>query len=308
MQSQTLHAKCVSTRKQTADSLLARTGLFGLVALALFLIPACGGSSSSHSSSFEKGFDDGFAQDEEYFLGYDESWLTRDDSPILYSGNEIPFIDNFSYDAGFNDGVWTAYHDGYFVAYRTAFIVGFSEGYDNAFWPDYLDFLATDFHDEWGDGGFDDGYNDGFSEGRIFGAFDFEVGLPFDWLDAFLDWQDGTDLFFAEVDLGTGEFGPVILYEWGTDPTLTKSAQNIRIRGSHKGMTMRNNSTSKSSATKSIEDAPRPRTAEQVEDLSITPTNSLRSDRTLRLDFSWLERARSAFRAGKAAPHSRRTQ
>ena len=113
MQSQTLRAKCVSTRKKTDESLSARTGLFGLVALALFLIPACGDSShSSHSSSFEKGFDDGFAQDEEYFLGYDESWLTRDDSPILYSGNEIPFIDDLSYDAGFNDGIWTAYHDG----------------------------------------------------------------------------------------------------------------------------------------------------------------------------------------------------
>lgn len=308
MQTQLLRTSCTSMTKKSESSLLSRTFTLALVGLALVVIPACGGGGGgSKPSAFQRGFNAGFAQDEDYFDGYDDSWLTRDDSPILYRGNDIPFIDDASYDAGFNDGRWTAYHDGYFVAYRSAFIIGFSEGYDNAFWPDYLNFLDLDIHDEWGDGGFDDGYNDGFSEGRIFGAFDYESALPFSWDDAFLDWQEGTDLYFEEVDLGTGDLGPVILYEWGTDPTLEKSAQTIRTRSTHKGMTMRRSSTEKSAA-KSAEDLPRPLTTEQEEELSVTPSASLRDARDLRIEESWLERVDSVLTNEKSAPHTRRTR
>src|SRR5690606_34957703 len=104
------------------------------------------------------------------------------------------------------------------------FILGFSEGYDAAFYPDYLDFLDGDLHTENANGGWGDGYNDGFSEGRIFGAADYEDGRAFDWLDALADYEAGTDLYFEEIDLGTGIYGPVYLYEYGTDPLTLKSA------------------------------------------------------------------------------------
>src|SRR5690606_33914571 len=125
------------------------------------------------------------------------------------------------------------YNDGYFTSYRYAFIIGWSEGYDAAFYPDYLAFLALDQHTENLNGGWGDGYNDGFSEGRVFGAYDYEAGLAFDWEDALLDYEDGVDLYFEEVDVGTGALGPVFLYEYGTDPLTLKTARTPRslLRG-----------------------------------------------------------------------------
>lgn len=63
------------------------------------------------------------------------------------------------------------------MAYDYAFTVGFSEGYDIGYRPDWPDFLYSDQHVEYYDGGFTDGYNDGFSEGRVLGATDYAQGL-----------------------------------------------------------------------------------------------------------------------------------
>ena len=185
-----------------------------------------GGGSDNPFLEYDRGLEDGFAVDEEYWDGYWDGYDTRDFGPIYYTGHEIPYIDDYSYEAGYWDGVWYAYNDGWFVNYRYAFILGWSEGYDLAYRPDYLNFLANDEHIEFLDGGWSDGYNDGFSEGRIFGAWDFEEGRAFDWLDAFWDYEDEIDGYFEEIDLGTGEFGPVILYNYGENPhELVKMAR-----------------------------------------------------------------------------------
>lgn len=169
---------------------------------------------------YDRGFNDGFADDNEYWLGFYDSWDTVDGGEIYYTGHEIPYIDDYSYEAGYWDGIWFAYHDGYFVAYDYAFTIGFSDGYDATYRANWRSFLNNDEHVEWLDGGFSDGYNDGFSEGRVFGVYDYETGLPFDWLDAMLDYRAGTDVLLDSfgVILGTGEYGPVYLYEYGTDP------------------------------------------------------------------------------------------
>jgi hypothetical protein len=274
-----------------------RTG--GLIAASLALtalVSACSGSSGSWESSYDVGYDDGFAQDDEYYAGYVDSWITEGAAPIFYRGHEIPFLDDGSYDAGFYDGLFDAYNDGYFVAYRYAFIIGFSEGYDSAFAADYLDFLANDVHFEFRHGGFSDGYNDGFSEGRVFGAFDYEAFLPFDWLDAFLDWQDGTDLYFEEVDVGTGAFGPVILYEWGFNPfdILGRSESRGSIDSY---ITMRAGKTRQDEGSRGNE---RPLTDELRQELEVAPETSDRTGQSLRLESTWLERIESVQSAGTA--------
>jgi len=182
------------------------------------------------SAEYERGFNDGFAQDDYYWAGFFDSYDTVDGGPIYYRGDQIPQVESPPYDAGFYDGLWFAYNDGYFVEYDYAFTIGFSEGYDCAYQPYWQDFLAKDKHVEWLDGGFTDGYNDGFSEGRIFGAYDYVYGLPFDWLDAMLVYRSGTDLVMGGIS--TGNNGPVILYEWGTDPkTLMKSKRTNEKEG-----------------------------------------------------------------------------
>lgn len=167
---------------------------------------------------YERGFIEGFMEDDEYWLGYSDSYHTVPDGPILYSGSEIPYIESPPYDNGYWDGVWYAYNDGYFVCYDYGFTIGFSEGYDLAFRSDWYGFLVDDAHPEYLDGSFADGYNDGFTEGSIFGASDYLEGLPFDWLDALWDYRDGTDLYIEELGRGTGEYGPVYLYIYGEDP------------------------------------------------------------------------------------------
>ena len=50
----------------------------------------------------------------------------------------------------------------------------------------------------------------------MFGAWDWDDGRAFDWLDAMLDYRDGTDVTIGGVS--TGDQGPVYLYVYGTDP------------------------------------------------------------------------------------------
>jgi len=267
----------------TTRRMLEAAGIYVLVAGLV----GCG--SSGHPggsvSAYESGYGAGFAEDSEYHLGFDDSLYTVGAAPILYQGGEIPFIDDFSFDAGYYDGVFAAYNDGYFVAYKYAFIIGFSEGYDNAYWSDYLDFLASDFHIEYSNGGFSDGYEDGFSEGRVFGAYDYEVFLPFDWLDALYAWESGTDIYFSEVGVGTGDLSPATYYEWGTDPNLLRSADARSSLMRTEVMELRPDATRTHEL--SIE---RPMTLSQEAALDQTPLTTPRTDRELTLFESWLER------------------
>ncbi|HOK88801.1 MAG TPA: hypothetical protein PK379_02120 [Candidatus Hydrogenedentes bacterium] len=187
---------------------------------------AATGGMVDAQAEYDLGFNDGFLRDDYYWKGYDDSFYTRDGGPIYYQGGTLPYVESPPYEAGFWDGVWYAYNDGYFVAYDDAFTIGFSEGYDVGYGPNWQEFLARDQHVEYLDGGFSDGYNDGFSEGRILGAVDYVEGLPFDWLDAMAYYRAGNDAYLEEIALGTGAYGPVILYEYGTDPnTLVKSGE-----------------------------------------------------------------------------------
>ena len=235
---------------------------------------------------YDLGFAAGFAEDEEYWQGYDDSWDTVDFGPIYYQGSTIPDIETPPYEAGYWDGVWYAYNDGYFVAYDFAFTIGFSEGYDLAFSPEWPAFLAADEPIEYLDGGFSDGYNDGFSEGRVFGAWDFEEGWTFDWLDAMLDYRDGMDLAIAGIS--TGVNGPVELYEYGTDPAhLVKSASRARRRPDRPAPAIRKRGLAKAEAPALTY---RPLTGAASSELDVLPGLSPRSDRQLLLTSTWLER------------------
>ncbi len=269
-----------------------------------------GFSSAGDQTAYDLGYTIGFARDDYYWDGYWDGYDTLEAAPFYYDDSEIPYFETPPYEAGYWDGTWYAYNDGYFVDYHSAFIIGFSEGYDNAYWPDYLDFLATDFHAELLNGGWGDGYEDGFSEGRIFGAYDYEAGLPFDWLDALYDYEAGTDLYFSEVDLGTGLYGPVYLYEYGTHPGSLK-AQPPRtspnrtsvpaIRSMNTGQTTKSNN----------EGLYRAFTQEAQDELAVLPGTSLRSTRELMLDTTWLERVQqytSAIKNGADAVCSPRTK
>jgi len=259
-------------------------------------------SGTPTGDAYDQGFDDGFALDDWYWDGYFDGYETLGFSPIYYDASGIPFLESPPYDAGYWDGVWYAYNDGYFVDYHYAFILGFSEGYDNAFWPDYLDFLYYDVHTEYENGGWSDGYNDGFSEGRVFGAYDYEVGLPFDWLDALLDYESGTDLYFDEVGVGTGVYGPVYLYEYGTDPNTFKKAAALE-RGTKAPLTIRANPQLKGvdidsrSLYRSLD-------PQAQQDLQVTPTQSLRDSIGLRLDTSWLQRVNAYLSTYKSTTKS----
>lgn len=188
------------------------------IAPALLLTLLLSGCPRDRISDYNRGFYLGFAEDEKYWEGFDDSFDTVPDGPLWYAGSELPWYDDNSYDAGFWDGVWYAYNDGYFVCYDYGFIIGFSEGYDAAFQKNWIAFLLNDSHPEWLDGSFEDGYNDGFSEGSVFGASDYREGRGFNWEAALWDYRDLTDIYLDEVGFGTGEWGDVWLYEWGTDP------------------------------------------------------------------------------------------
>jgi len=196
------------------------------------------------------------------------------------------------------------------VAYDYAFAIGFSEGYDVAFSANWRNFLLNDEHVEWLDGGFSDGYNDGFSEGRILGASDYVDGLAFDWLDALLWYQDvdengyPNDVYFEDIDLGTGEFGPVVLYEYGTNPfDLVKSTRKARNDGK-RVPAIRGKSTTKQTELPELSYRPLPSDVQQQ--FTVTPTTSGRSEDALELQSTWLERINAYNDAyGKAAKTKR---
>jgi hypothetical protein len=188
-----------------------------LVALAALLLAGCP-VPVTPDTGYDAGFAAGFAVDDEYWLGYDDSSATVDGGTIYYQGDLIDYIGDDTYDSGYFDGLWYAYNDGYFVSYDDAFTEGFRDGYRRAFASDWFEFLSTDEHVEWRDGGYTDGYNDGFSEGRILGAVDYDLGLDSDWLDAINYYREPNDVYIEELDLGTGAYGPVELYEYGTVP------------------------------------------------------------------------------------------
>jgi hypothetical protein len=238
-------------------------------------------------SDYDRGFSDGFARDDWYWQGYDDSDATMDYSPLYYQGSDIPNPVSPEYDKGYWDGVWYAYNDGYFVCYDYAFTVGFSEGYDAAYFSGYLNFLATDQHVEYDNGGWADGYNDGFSEGRVFGANDYEQGLAFDWLDAMTDYRSGTDLNFAEIGVGTGAYGPVILYEYGTDPAA-KALRGLAVRRTGVVPSIRADSGMKAANPPAL--SYRPLTSAVQEELNKRPTTTDRDPRPLTLTTTWLER------------------
>jgi hypothetical protein len=169
--------------------------------------------------NYDLGFTVGFADDTKYGEGFEDSIeVDEENEEIRYMGHLLPFLEDDSYEAGLYDGQWEAYNDGYFDAYLEAFDTGFADGYLAAYAPDWEDFLLNDVHLEWEDGSYRDGYNDGYSEGRILGADDFAVGFPSDPDDALAFYTEGNDIYIDALDLGTGEYGPVILYEWGSTP------------------------------------------------------------------------------------------
>lgn len=287
--------------RRTAASL----GVALLTSLTLMGCPPGGTTDPDYAA----GYLVGFADDDEYWTGFYDSYDTVDGGPIYYSGSEIPYVEDPPYEAGYYDGLWYAYNDGYFVDYDYAFTIGFSEGYDLAFASDGVEFIQDDEHIEWLDGGFSDGYNDGFSEGRVFGAYDWEAGLDFDWLDAMLDYREGTDLTVGGVS--TGNSGPVELYVYGTDPNdlLKKDARATKRIAA--GYTVRGGTAkAKTVAGKQAGDevSYRPLPSSVKSDLSVSPGYSPRSKYPLTLTDTWLDRVndyRAAF-AKAAAAKSRR--
>ena len=287
-------------------------------ALAL-LVLAGTGCPIVQTTDYDTGFAAGFAMDDWYWQGYDDSYATLSYSPLYYQGSTITTADTPPYDQGYWDGVWYAYNDGYFVCYDYAFTIGFSEGYDAAYYSGYLTFLANDVHVENDNGGWGDGYNDGFSEGRVFGASDYEQGLAFDWLNALLDYRSGTDLNFAEISVGTGSYGPVTLYVYGTDPAAAKSLAQTRVPGNANlpiGRSKRSDTLPAIRADLALKVSTSnppalsyrtlPTTEEQ--ELDTCPTNTARSSRPLTLTTTWLERV-DAYRAAEApAAKSLRTR
>lgn len=236
--------------------------------------------------TYNEGFDFGFADDDEYWNGFYDSYDTVDGGPIYYSGSSIPFVEDPPYDAGYYDGIWYAYNDGYFVDYDYAFTIGFSEGYDLAYGPGWPILFNNDNHIEWLDGGFSDGYNDGFSEGRVFGAYDYEEFIGFDWLDALLDYRDGTDLVVGGI--GTGEFGPVFLYEYGTDPNdLVKSVERDRKPRAGRTPSIRNTPGQKAEAPAL---SYRTLRSDVSAELNVRPSTSPRTNTQVNLQTTWLER------------------
>lgn len=232
---------------------------------------------STTSEEYLSGLADGLANDEWYWKGFDDGLNTLTVTTIHYQGNSISNPDSPDYDHGYYDGVWYAYNDGYFVCYDYAFAIGFSEGYDAAFYWDYLDFLQGDGHVEYKNGGWADGYNDGFSEGRVFGAYDYENGSAWNWLNAMEAYRSGTDRNFADIGVGTRSYGPVTFYTYGINP----SDESTNSRGL---------------ATASHAVSYRELTSTESKKFNKTPTSALRSEHVLTFTTTWLQRL-NAYRA-----------
>lgn len=260
----------------------------GLALLAGALLAGC----PYVDGEFDQGLLDGRAEDTEYWYGFWDSWDTVDGGTIYYDGHNIPFIDDYSYDAGYWDGAWYAYHDGYFASYDYAFAIGFSEGYDLGYRGNWATFLATDYHIEWLDGGFTDGYEDGFSEGRIFGAWEYDAGWTFDWVAAIADYWAGTDIELPDLGVGTGAYGDVILYEPGVDPWTLIDAKTAGVDRPTGPRAVR-----RDRSKQFLEFDPydpyylyRPLTADAITELTYVPALSPRSSAPLTLVSSWLDR------------------
>ena len=204
--------------------------------------------------TYDMGFELGFANDTKYEEGFDDSFeVDEDHEAIRYTGHLMPYLEDDSYLAGLYDGEWEAYNDGYFDAYLEAFDTGFADGYEAAYASDWVIFLLNDVHVEWEDGAYRDGYNDGYSEGRILGADDYRTGLPSDWEDAWLFYIEGNDIFIELVEMGTGEYGPVYLYEWGMVPVdLNVAKANLPQRNSIKGISEGKRRTVRMAHSKSV--------------------------------------------------------
>lgn len=275
-----------------------KPALAAALALLILLATGCPPGGPTGDTDYDVGYAAGFLRDDFYWDGYFDGWDTIAVTPYYYDTSDIPYIDELTYDAGYWDGVWYAYNDGYFADYHYAFVVGFSEGYDNAYWGDYLDFLAIDEHPEYLNGGWSDGYHDGYSEGRVFGANDYEQGLTFDWLDALLDYESGTDLYFDEVDVGTGIYGPVELYVYGTDPaSLKRAVAKAMLRSGRAVPSIRN----AAKGTKTSLEWFRPFDEEAADLLDFVPETSLRDSIELRLTSTWLERVNDYLYYAKSA-------
>jgi len=253
----------------------------GVCLMAIFTFMVAG-LTGCPTSDYDVGYELGFLQDEWYWQGFDDGFDTTMASPIFYQGEDIPNVESPEYDRGYYDGLWVAYNDGYFVDYDYAFTIGFSEGYDAAFYSDYVDFLIDDDHIELYNGGWGDGYNDGFSEGSYYGASDYEEGYEFDWLLALDDYRAGYDIDFGDLG-GTGAYGDVVLYEYGTDPG-EKAAAGVRLAAP---LRMIRNGGAKADAGELVA---RPLTAEVEDALNKRPETSPRSTRPVALESTWLER------------------
>ncbi len=117
-----------------------------------------------------------------------------------------------------------------------------------------------------------------------------------------LDYRDGTDLVVVDAnnaEIGTGSYGPVYLYEYGTDPAdLIKSARVHRHPDGRPVPAIRGTADPKADMPPlSYRSLPQ----EVQGNLSITPSTTPRGARGLDLGTTWLQRI-EAYRSslGKA--------
>ena len=77
-----------------------------VAALAMMAVSLTG--CPAYYATYDEGYQDGFYTDAKYWEGYDDSYMTEPpDGPILYSGSTIPLLEDDSYDA-VHDGLWCA--------------------------------------------------------------------------------------------------------------------------------------------------------------------------------------------------------
>ena len=101
------------------------------------------------------------------------------------------------------------------------------------------------------------------------------------------DYRSGTDLYFEELLLGTGEYGPVYLYEYGLDPAAVKTAGRTLRRGPAFGA-IRTGIAAKDGQAQEL--SYRPLTEEIRGDLDKKPDTVSRGGRALTIETTWLER------------------
>lgn len=202
------------------------------------LVPVLAGAAlvgcPSPQSQYDAGFQTGAASseyEEYFFFGFQDSWLVDSELDLVrYDDSSIPLYDNESFDAGYYDAIWEGYNNGYFEAYSNAILLGFETGYIVGFETaallvndaDIVAYVQDLLFFDREHGGFIDGYNDGVWEGRMFGIDDYmrEVTKDDDnWRLAYSEWFQGINAVIRGTQVGSGDFGPVVFYVWGTDPT-----------------------------------------------------------------------------------------